>query len=89
MGYSRVHCRAGVFALLALFLVPTLWGTLLCSLPCYGTDIQGHENHLHVDFPGVGQVARGLRTGARFEVEDFIQLAYDKFSLGQRPRYDP
>ena len=23
-----------------LFLVPTLWGTLLCSLPCYGTDNQ-------------------------------------------------
>jgi len=62
MGYSRVDCRAGVFALLALFLVPTLWGTLLCSLPCYGTDNQRHENHLHVDCPGVGQVAsvRGL-----------------------------
>ena len=45
-----------------LFLVPTLWGTLLCPLPCYGTDNQRHENHLHVDCPGVGQVAsvRGL-----------------------------
>ena len=45
-----------------LFLVPTLWGTLLCPLPCYGTDNQRHENHLYVDCPGVGQVARGLRT---------------------------
>ena len=45
-----------------LFLVPTLWGALLCSLPCYGTDNQRHENHLYVDCPGVGQVARGLRT---------------------------
>ena len=62
MGYSRADCRAGVFALLALFLVPTLWGTLLCPLPCYGTDNQRHENHLYVDCPGVGQVARGLRT---------------------------
>ena len=50
----------------SLFLVPTLWGplwgTLLCSLPCYGTHNQRHENHLHVDCPGVGQVAsvRGL-----------------------------
>ena len=45
-----------------LFVVPTLWGTLLCSLPCDGTDDQRHENHLYVDCPGVGQVARGLRT---------------------------
>ena len=46
----------------SLFLVPTLWGTLLCPLPCYGTDNQRLENHLHVDCPGVGQVAsvRGL-----------------------------
>ena len=62
MGYSRVDCRAGVFALLALFLVPTLWGTLLCPLPCYGTDNQRYENHLYADCPGVGHVARGLRT---------------------------
>ena len=80
MGYSRVECRAGAFALLdtlpcpypvgdsalslpcgGLFLVPTLWGTLPCSLPCFGTDNQS-ENHLYVDCPGVGQVARGLRT---------------------------
>ena len=46
----------------SLFLVPTLWGTLLCPLPCYGTDNQRHGNHLCVDCPGVGQVARGLRT---------------------------
>ena len=94
MGYSIIDCRAGVFALLSLFLVPTLWGTLpcpypvgdsslslpcgglflvptlwgtlLCSLPCYGTDKQRHENHLYVDCPGVGQVARGLRTECRW-----------------------
>ena len=71
MGYSRVDCRAGVFALLALFLVPTLWGTLLCPLPCYGTDNQRHENHLYVDCPGVGQVARGLRTESSFPSHDY------------------
>ena len=71
MGYSRVDCRAGVFALLALFLVPTLWGTLPCPYPVgdsalsptlLWTDNLRHENHLNVDCPGVGQVAsvRGL-----------------------------
>ena len=45
-----------------LFLVPTRWGTLPCSLPCCGTGNQRHENHLYVDCPGVGQVARGIRT---------------------------
>ena len=52
MGYLGVDWRAGVFALL---------DTLPCSLPC-GTDNQDCENHLYVDCPGVGQVARGLRT---------------------------
>ena len=37
-----------------------LLDTLPCSLPC-GTDDQDYENHLYVDCPGVGQVARGLR----------------------------
>ena len=37
MGYSRVGCRAGVFAHLALFLVPTLWGTLPCPYPVGGS----------------------------------------------------
>ena len=52
MGYIRVGCRAGVLAHLV---------SLPCSLPC-GTDNQDYENHLYVDCPGVGQVARGLRT---------------------------
>ena len=52
MGYFRVDCRAGAFALL---------DTLPCSLPC-GTDNQDYENHLYVDCLGVGRVARGLRT---------------------------
>ena len=56
-----------------LFLVPTLWGTLLCPLPCYGTDNQRHENHLYVDCPGVGQVARGLRTGMECVVASVIR----------------
>ena len=52
MGYLRVDCRAGVFALL---------DTLPCSLPC-GTDNQDYENLVAVDCPGVGKIARGLRT---------------------------
>ena len=52
MGYLRVNCRAGVFV---------LSNTLPCSLLC-GTNNQDYENHLVVDCPGVGQVARGLRT---------------------------
>ena len=52
MGYLRVDCRAGVFALL---------GTLPCSLP-YKIGNRDYENHLAVDCPGVGQIAGGLRT---------------------------
>ena len=52
MGYLRVDCLAGVFALL---------DTLPCSLPC-GTDNEDYENHLAVDCPGVGQITRGLQT---------------------------
>ena len=48
----RVDCRAGVFARL---------DALPCSLPC-GTDNLDYENHLYVNCPGVGQVARGLPT---------------------------
>ena len=68
-GIRELTAELMCFLLLALFLVPTLWGTLLCFLPCYGTDYQRHENHLYVDCPGVGQVARGLRT----EVNKFLQ----------------
>ena len=32
---------------------------------------------------------RALGGGARFEVEDFIQLEYGMFSLGQRPQGNP
>ena len=56
MGYSRVDCRAVCLLFWHSFL------SLPCGGLCYGTDNQRHENHLYVDCPGVGQVARGLRT---------------------------
>ena len=44
------------------------------------------------EVPGTGDTRgeiHALGGGARFEVEDFIQLAYGMFSLGQRPRGNP
>ena len=52
MGYIRIGWRAGVFA--HLFTLP-------CPYPV-GDQYSRHENHLYVHCPGVGQVARGLRT---------------------------
>ena len=46
-----------------------LFWTLPCSLPC-GTDNQDYENHLAVDCPGVGQIARGLRTIDALQARD-------------------
>ena len=54
----------GIRELTAELVCLLFWHSSL-SLPCgglYGTDNQRHENHLYVDCPGVGQVARGLRT---------------------------
>ena len=64
--------------------------TELTEVLCTGMDVV--QNTQLSEVPGTSnahEYIRALGGGARFEVEDFIQLEYGMFSLGQRPQGNP